>query len=547
MHDYDTLHQLVDHFPLSPGVYQMKNAKGTILYIGKAKALRTRVKSYLRTQNSGKVAVLMSHVRHIDYIVTQNEYDALLLEHNLIKEHKPKYNILLRDDKTFPMLKITHEEYPRVVKTRKIDTKQAEYFGPFMDVHLINKYLEFIEKHFALRKCKKIKPRNHPCLYYHLGRCTAVCSGYITKKDYLSKVKKIRSLLQGNTKTLKKDLTVQMHAHAHRLEYEKARQCRDSISALELIETRQNIIDYQDGVRHYIGVMDQHNKCCVVVVHMKEGKMVDQHIAHLNTFDSIIDTLEQFLIHYYQNTSLHPDFIFTPIKLNKEIIQYFKNQHTVLQTPEHRKDMTIINFAKENARYGLNQHMQQQDHSDMLSILQSTLSLKELPTRIEGFDIATVQGMHTSAAIVSFYNGHPDKTQYRHFTIKSLQPGEMNDFQAIAETVSRRYTRLKNEGLPLPNLIVIDGGIGQVNSAKAVLDALELDIPLIGLAKKHEEIYFPGTLSATPYAPNIPSNPLQIPRDDPASKLLQAIRNEAHRFATRFRAGKQKKAMTNYP
>lgn len=531
MKNFDALKSQVVKFPLSPGVYIMKDAMLETLYVGKAKELKKRVQSYLRSQNSGKVEILMSHVESIEYIVTDNEYDALLLEHNLIKEHQPKYNILLRDDKTFPMIKITKEEYPRVIKTRKILEDKGEYFGPYIDVFLMNKYLDLIEKNFSLRRCNKIKKREHPCLYYHINRCTAVCANKTSKEEYISRVKKIRSLLKGNTKMLKKEITIQMHSFASEKKYEQAASCRDSLLAIDALEKQQHMIDYQDESRNYIGIASQDNKCCIVVVHMKEGRVIDQHTTHLTTFDSLEDSLEQFLLSYYYDQSLFPEIIFLPLKPSKEIKTFFSEHNTIVQTPAEAQDSAIVRFAKENARFGISQHIRAHGNQEAVLVLQQTLKLQNPPMRIEGFDIATMHGNYTTASMVSFYNGVPDKSQYRYFKIKSLKKGETNDFQSIQEAVSRRYTKLKNEKLPMPNLILIDGGIGQVNGAKEILDALNLHIPVIGLAKKEEEIYFPGKLSV--------HNPLQIPVNDPASKLLQFIRNEAHRFATTFREKKQ--------
>lgn len=539
MATFDELKKLVSLFPLLPGIYQMKRNSGEMLYVGKAKELRKRVQSYFRSQNSGKVEVLMSHVDSIEYIVTNSEYEALLLEHNVIKEHQPKYNILLRDDKTFPLIKITNEEYPRVIKTRKLSSDGGEYFGPYIDLFLINKYLDLIEKSFSLRRCNKMKTRAHPCLYYHLGRCMAVCAGLNTKEEYLARVKKIRSLMKGHTKMLKKQITIQMHRYAQIQKYEQAAMCRNSLAGIEAIEVQQHMIDNQPEMRNYIGIVTHDNKCCIVVVHMKEGRMIEQHTTHLTTFDSLEDTLEQFLLSYYHTQTLYPEIIFIPLKLSQGIHMFFDQHNTSIQLPIQPKDAAIIRFTKENARYGIQQQMQQHGNYESVKLLQKVLNLKDPPMRIEGFDIAHIGGIHTTAAMVSFYNGIPDKTQYRHFTIKSLEEGKIDDYQSIQEAVSRRYTKARNEKKLLPNLILIDGGIGQVNSAQEILNALDLEIPIIGLAKKQEEVFFPGRLEVG-IKRSIRSNPLQIPLNNPASHLLQAVRDEAHRFATSFRAKKQK-------
>ena len=541
MSNKQTLHDIVSSFPMVPGVYKMLDNEEQILYVGKAKALKKRVQSYLRSNNTERISLLMSHVSNIEYIVTDTEFEALLLEHNLIKSNQPKYNILLRDDKTFPMFKITKEEYPRVLKTRTMRNDGGQYFGPYVDGFLMKTYLDFIGKNFALRRCKKIKPREKPCLYYHIGRCTAVCANLTTKKEYLDRVKKIKSLLNGKTKILKKEVTIQMHNHAQKQEYEEAARCRNILCSIELIESKQNMIYQEYKTSDYIGISSYDNYCCIIVVHMQEGRVVDQNTHILSTFDSLDDTLEQFLLSYYHKKELCPQTIYLPQKASDVIKEFFLKYDTNVQTPNNKSDIAIIRFAKENAHYGLRRRITQQGNKQAIIRLQEVLGLSQIPTHIEGFDIATMEGNHTNASMVYFYNGVPDKKKYRHFSIKSLATGETNDFQSIEEAVSRRYSKLKNEKISLPHLIVIDGGLGQVNAAKKILDLLALSIPIIGLAKKKEEIFFPGTYAKPNHVSAVSRNPLQLALDDPASKLLQSIRDEAHRFATNFRAKKQLK------
>ncbi len=528
----------VSRFPISPGVYLMHDADGTVIYVGKAKNIRSRVKSYFARETDIKTTVLVRKIDRIEYIVTQNEYEALLLENNLIKKHAPRYNINLKDGKSYPVIRITNEQYPRVFRTRKIVQDGSQYFGPFPHVESIDRYLDLTERLFPLRKCRKpVTKKQHPCLYYHIGRCAAVCAGKTTQEEYNQRVDSIRRLLNGETRELIAELETKMHETSKRREFEKAASYRDSIRAIETLETEQNIIDFDPDVRDYLGFATGEDICAIVVFQMRGGKLIDTHTYYAPMYDKPQEVIEQFLLQFYAERGTIPTRLFVPESFDSRMIARFfeHEQEATVQTvvPVDRRDRAVLNLAIENARSSHEKRMRESGNLPALEELRSVLGLRALPLRIEGFDIAHIGGKHTVASMVSFQNGVPDKNEYRRYHVRTVE-GRADDFASIREVVARRYTRIVNERLPKPDLIVIDGGIGQVNSAADILAALQLEsIPVIGLAKKNEEIFFPR------------SDPVTLPDGSPPLRVLQYIRDEAHRFATTFRAGLQSKEIAD--
>ncbi len=548
----------------------MKNDTDTILYIGKAKELKKRVSSYLNPKNTLKVSMLMRQVVDIDHIVTSSEYEALLLENSLIKKHKPHYNILLKDDKTFPMIKITQEEYPRVLKTRKVLDDKAQYYGPYLDTGLLYHTLSLIDTLYPLRKCTKMRPRTQPCLYYHINRCAAVCANKTSKEEYLKRIKSIKTLLQGKTKEIRSYLTTKMHEHSQKLEFERAKRYRDALSSIEQMEEKQVVVDHKQKARDYVALAEEGNTGCVVLVHIREGKVVDHLFSHLTVFDSPKDSLEQFLISHYTSQTLLPDKLYLPWPCSDSFKEFIarttRTAHIQICIPDNRSEFSIMRFALENAfqrmRYRIKQEGKPEQVIALGKILGKALNLKSTPARIEGYDIATIDGKHTVAAQVCFVNGIPEKKYYRRYKIRSLTNKKADDFAALQESIARRFTRLINTTAQkkhqknnqkksstnytttatgttphsidvFPDLILIDGGKGQVNSVHEIITALGLHIPILGLAKKKEEIFLPHTHA-----------PIVLPLHHPASRLLQAVRNEAHRFATSYRAGLQSKELS---
>lgn len=530
MKNLEPLKKNVDSFPLCSGVYLMKNTANELIYVGKAKTLRKRTQSYFRKQNSSKVFMLMNQVRQIEYQCTNSEYEALLLEHNLIKKYRPKFNVLLKDDKTFPLIKITKEEYPRVLKTRKVQSDGSEYFGPYIETQVIHTYLTFIEQAYPLRKCRRMKPRKEPCFYYHLGRCAAVCANKTEHRTYMERIGSIRKLLKGKTNIIYKSIEEKMQNASKHLAYEKAQQYKNSLETLGRLPRSK--LQLNQGLCDYVHLDSYYNHCCITLLECKDEKVVKLHSNHIHVFDNQTEILEQFLMSQYSDRKEKKQVI-VPLLPGEALQSHFAQSRTVkFRLPKTLQERGMIQMAREIAHQQLYKTLKITGDSAGIQALKTLLSLPTLPTHIEGFDIATSSGYHTVAAMVCFINGSLNKTRYRHYTIKTLQQGQMDDFHAISEAVNRRYSRLAREKKPLPDLIVIDGGKGQVNSAHSILEALQLPIPVIGLAKKHEEIFLPNK-----------ANPIIIDQADPASRTLQAVRNEAHRFATSLRARKQGKTL----
>ena len=525
------------HFPTEPGVYLMRAEDDAVLYVGKAKVLRNRVRSYFSRDKDAKTRVLMNKVDHIEYVVCRNEYEALLLENNLIKEYKPRYNINLKDGKTYPVIRITNEEYPRVFRTRRIVEDGSHYFGPFPSVHRLDRYLELIEKLFPLRKCRKpVKKREHPCLYYHIGRCAAVCAGKTGHDEYMRRIEGIRMLLSGQTDELINDLEQQMQQAGEQLLFEKAADIRDTITAIRATHEEQQVVDFDPDVRDYLGYHERDGLVSIALFHMRAGKMLGSESYNVEVYGDPEDFIPEFLLQYYRAARNVPDRLI--IGTSADVISSFADgfadllkeelaKETTVLFPESPRDQSIIQLAEENARRDFDKRQREQGTVPGLEELQSVLRLPRLPLRIEGFDIAHVDGKHPVASMVSFKNGRPDKQAYRKFHVKTLN-GRIDDFASMREVVARRYTRLLNEELALPDLILIDGGKGQVSAVVEILRAIEADVPVVGLAKREEELFLPSESEA-----------IRLPEGSDPLRILQAVRDEAHRFATTFRAGLQ--------
>ncbi|MFW6250209.1 MAG: excinuclease ABC subunit UvrC [Alkalispirochaetaceae bacterium] len=535
-----SIREQVRHFPAGPGVYIMRDHSGKAIYVGKAKNLRSRVRSYFTGDRDVKTRHLVGKIATIDYLVTSNEYEALLLENNLIKEHHPRYNINLKDGKSYPVIRITNDEYPRVFRTRRIIQDGSLYYGPYTNVTHLETYLELIDKLFPLRKCKRpeLRPREHPCLYYHIGRCAAVCAGKTGKEEYLHRIEQIKRLLSGKTDSLVAEIEERMAEASRQLQFERAAEYRDAIEAIETIEAEQRIVDFDPDVRDYIGYAAKEELCSFVIFQMRSGKLIGSNVFHSELFGTDEENLSQFLVQYYSSVKAFPAKLFTHREFadSEQLRTFFKDEMEAdvrIMTPETKRDASILRMTFENARQDLEKRIRQRGNLPALQELQKVLRLKRTPLRIEGFDIAQVGGKHPVASMVSFANGVPDKAQYRKFHIRNLK-GEVDDYEAMREAMARRYTRVVNEKLPKPDLILVDGGKGQVSAAKGILDSLGLEsIPLVGLAKKHEELFVPEN-----------PDPLRLPEGSPPLRVLQHVRDEAHRFATTFRAGLQSKEIS---
>lgn len=521
---YKRLRAQARQAPESPGVYVMKDSEGAIIYVGKAKVLKNRLVSYFSGKKDTKTRHLVSHISSIEWTLAGSEYDALILENNLIKEHKPKYNISLKDGRTYPSIRITNEEYPRVFRTRRIIADGSEYFGPFPSAETIDTYLGLIKELFPLRRCAVMKKRQSPCMYYHIGRCPGPCAGKISREAYMERVDQIRKLLSGETEALAAELRAKMDAAAAEFRFEEAAKLRDAVRAVEGFVGSSKVQDFDPEARDYLAWHPDGDLISFVVFSMREGKMVGRDSFIFPFYDGEAEAVQTFCAFYYHQGRLPPGLLYLRKTTGfRAVGQYFRRSlglKVQLLSPKEARHEAVMNLAVQNAREELVKKRREAGDAAALLQLKEALGLRGLPLRIEGFDIAHLSGKHTVASLISFKNGVPDKKNYRHFKIKSLK-GAVDDFGAVREAVARRYTKLVNEEAELPDLVLIDGGAGQVSAAREILDALGMDCDLAGLAKRNEEVYLPDR-----------TEPVVLPKDSPALRVLVAVRDETHRFAT---------------
>ncbi|MDR0494425.1 MAG: excinuclease ABC subunit UvrC [Treponema sp.] len=514
--------------PRLPGVYLWEDGDGQIIYIGKAKSLRDRLVSYFSGGKDVKTATLIRRARSIETIIVASEYEALLLENTLIKQHTPKYNINLKDGKTYPVIRITHEDFPRIFRTRRIIEDKSLYYGPFPHVQGVDAMLELIDKLFPLRKCKTLfaRKRHDPCMYYHIGRCKAPCCGRISVEEYRRYVELVQRLLSGETGPLIVDLTGQMHEAARALQFERAAQIRNAIRAIEDLAGEDSaVMDFDPESRDYIAWAAEGVLATFTVFSMRGGKMTGRELYRARSAADEAESLEQFITTYYDPARPPPAKIYLqPAAFdNAQIMNWFKTQfdrEPVIDQVGDRHHAAILAMARQNAQEDIRKRLKERGAGPALDELARVLQLTGRPERIEGFDIAQLDGKHPVASLVSFKNGIPDKKNYRYFKLRSVI-GLVDDFAAMREAVQRRYSRLIREGKELPDLVLIDGGIGQVNAARGVLDELGLDCAIVGLAKRDEELWLPHS-----------AKPLVLSRSSEALKVLQFVRDETHRFAT---------------
>lgn len=510
--------------PEASGVYLMRDADGDLIYVGKAKVLRNRLSSYFTGQKDIKTRALVAKVARIEYIVTADEYEALLLENTLIKQHCPRYNINLKDGKSYPMIKLTNEEFPRIFRTRRHLNDGARYFGPFPGAQIVDNYLKLIDDLFPLRRCPRLRRRSSPCLYYHLGRCSAPCAGKISQAEYQAIVEQAAGLLSGDGSGFCAELERRMAQAASERRYEEAAKLRDAMAAIRAFKPENQVFDFDPNDRDYIAWASEGPQISLMVFMMRGGKMAGRDLFQSRSASEEDESLAEFLMSYYGPGNLPPPSIYLMERRDLSLVKrYLKKELGVnaeFPRPDEERHRAIMAMAKHNAQEDIQRRLREGGNAEAVGALQRELGLRSRPERIEGFDIAHLHGAFTVASLISFVNGVPDKANYRHFKIKSLK-GKIDDFASMREALSRRYLRQLNEGRELPDLIVVDGGPGQVSAAKAVLDLLELDIELIGLAKREEELFFPGR-----------SQSLILPRHSLALRLLQRVRDETHRFAT---------------
>ena len=508
-----------------------RDPQDTVIYVGKAKNLKNRLSSYFSGKKDIKTRLLVSNAKSIEYITTSNEYEAFLLENNLIKKYSPKYNINLKDGKSYPSLRITKEEFPRLFKTRSILQDGSVYFGPYPDAAALDTFIDTLYEIYPLRHCKKFTKKETPCLYYHMGQCKAPCCGKISKESYSEFFGEICDLLNENGDETEKKITAEMKEAAAALNFEKAARLRDGLRAL-MVMKNQNIVESFDAQdRDYIAWYREGECVSFTVLKIRGGKLLGRDNHRVTSLNEDEELAGEFMCAYYNTKEEVPPEIFVPTQSGLEILsRWIKEElgadtEVIMCTGEKSESMkgshtAAMNMALQNAKEDIIRRLRERGDLPALQELKDILGLKALPVRIEGFDIAHIGGKFPVASLISFYNGNPDKKNYRYFRLKTTD-GIIDDFQSMREATSRRYTRLLNEQAELPDLILIDGGIGQVNAVYQVLTSLNLDIPVAGLAKRDEEIWLPHA-----------EKPVCLPKRSDALRLLQRVRDETHRFAT---------------
>ena len=625
--EYEKLHETALKAPSSSGVYLWRNREKTVIYVGKAKNLKNRLSSYFSGNRAIKTELLVSNAASIEYITTANEYEAFLLENNLIKKYSPRYNIQLKDGKSYPVLKITNEEFPRFYKTRQVHrTDGASYFGPYPDSGALDTFIDSLYKVYPVRHCRTFKKREAPCMYYHIGRCKAPCCNKIDKETYNLYIDEIRSLLEGKGTETQEKITAQMKEAAAALNFEKAARLRDGLRALTIMQNQNIVEDFAAEDRDYIAHWREGELVSFTVLKIRDGKLLGRDNYRVESLNEDDELLEEFARAYYSDATNLPPKIFIDEKDKAEFLEQwlkqvengkrktesleggpaspsgvppFANAHSLAATPglhtlpheskaesgyragitdsaetrskpvsqvlppqdgvapylpqnaskpesdensqlstfhfplsttsllekvspssSSRRDIAALNMARENAKEDIIRRVRERGDMPALNELKDLLHLPRLPERIEGFDIAHIGGKFPVASLISFWKGNPDKKNYRYFRLKTTN-GVIDDFASMREAATRRYSRLSNENAELPDLILIDGGIGQVNAVDGILNMLGLDIPIAGLAKRDEEIWRPHA-----------SHPICLPRRSDALRLLQRVRDETHRFAT---------------
>ncbi len=536
-----------DKLPQKPGVYIMYDKNDEIIYVGKAKKLKNRVKSYFKSPQQldrPKTQVLMKHFSYLEYVLTNTEKEALILEAGLIKEHQPRYNINLKDGKDYPYIKITNDEFPRIHITRNLTQDGGSYYGPYTDVASARDFIDFINKNFKLRTCKNM---DGPCLNYQIKQCSGPCIGEITQKEYKQNLRRVKYLLQGKYKTILKNLKRDMKRYSKNMEFEKAAIVRDQIQTIETTLEKQNIQPNSTKDLDIVGIDQEDNMAVVVVLSVRSGKTNKKDDLTLHNIEeySPNEILTEFVKQYYATAPIPDEIVLEDDILDKEIIKEWledKVKHKIkIRVAEDGDLFSLVRIAKKNAHITLTEKTMKDENP--LFILEKLLHLPRLPMHMEAFDISNISGEHAVASNVVFENGRPAKSKYRKFKMNTPGP---DDFAMMREVLLRRYTPISSDYVRTdndsdddakfikPDLVVIDGGKGQLGMAVEVFKELNItDVPLIGLAKKFEEVYLPGR-----------SDPVILPRQSSALHLLQYIRDESHRFAITYHRNVRGRAFT---
>jgi excinuclease ABC subunit C len=513
--------------PDQPGCYLMKDRQGTIIYVGKAKILKNRVRSYFTGSHDGKTLRLVGEIEDFEYIVTSSNIEALLLEINLIKKHDPKYNVMLKDDKTYPFIKLTAEKHPRLITTRQVKKDKGKYFGPYPNVQAANETKKLLDKIYPLRKCSTLPDR--VCLYYHMGQCLAPCVYDVEDAKYKELTDEITRFLNGGYKEIKKDLTEKMTAAAEELDFERAKDFRDKIVHIEATMEKQKITmtDFTD--RDVFGYAVDKGWMCVQVFFVRQGKLIERDVSLFPIYNEPEEEILTFLGQFYTKANhFKPKEILISNSIDEEILEKLLEVKVIKPQRGQKKD--LVKLAEKNASIALKEKFSliEKDEDRTIKAVENLGTALGIytPHRIETFDNSNIQGTSPVSAMVVFIDGKPEKREYRKYKIKTVQGPD--DYESMREVVRRRYSRVLQENLALPDLIIIDGGKGHIESVRDILEnELGLDIPLAGLAKdeKHRtsQLLYGNPLEVIP-----------LGRTSQEFYLLQRIQDEVHRFAITF-------------
>jgi excinuclease ABC subunit C len=519
--------------PGQPGVYLMKDVRGTVIYVGKAKVLKNRVRSYFTGSHDRKTQLLVSNIVDFEYIVTDTVVEALVLECNLIKQYTPQYNIMLRDDKAYPYIKITNEAHPRLEIVRKVYKDKAKYFGPYPNASSAAETKKLLERLYPLRKCKTLKKK--VCLYYHIGQCLAPCEFHVPAETYTVLTKEIAQFLNGGHKLVQQELAAKMAEEAEQLNFERAKELRDLIAHIERVMQEQKITVVDQVDRDVFGFYSERGLLCVQVFYVRSGKLIERSVSTMRHYDDPADDFMSYVEQFYYQHADVPKEILLPQGIQSETLEQWLQAHCT--HPQRGQKKQLVDLACENARLALHEKLRLME-KDMDKTLGAITELGEnlgipTPTRIEAFDNSNIQGTDAVSAMVVFVDGKPAKSEYRKYKIKTVKGPD--DYGSMREVIRRRYLRVLKEKLPLPDLIVIDGGKGQLAAALDVLEnELDLDIPVCGLAKdqrhKTSQLFFRDE-----------DQPVELSRHSQGFYLLERIQEEVHRYAITFHRQTRKK------
>jgi len=537
--------------PTAPGCYIYRDEQGQVLYVGKAVVLRQRVRSYFQpsAKHSTRIARLVHKVRDIEWMVVDSELEALVLECNLIKEHRPPYNVRLRDDKSYPYILITKEAFPRVLFTRKRRADHGQLFGPFTNTYAVRETLQILHKVFPLIPCGKSwsgRAEQRPCLYYHLGQCLAPCAGLSDRSEYQKIIHQVEQFLKGKEETILDQLRQQMEAASESLEFEDAAMLRDKIQALERVLERQKVMSADAVDRDVIAVVKDERGAAIQMLYVRNGKLIGQRqfILDGSVESSPGEAVQEFVKQYYVNGADVPKEILLPVEIEeRHIVQSWLRQQRgaamTIEVPQTGEKARLIDMAAVNAEQALETfrmelEQKEQYSEEAMTQLQEALGLPAPPLRVEGYDISNIQGKAPVGSMVVTENGEPKRDDYRRFKIR-YHPEDPNDFAMMNEVLLRRFRNfLDNDPkfAPLPDLIMIDGGKGQLGAALKARDALGLTVPMVGLAKKHELLYRPSDRPGADGSYEMEA--IELPLHSPGLLLLRRLRDEAHRFALTY-------------